>query len=69
MNPRIVGRLLVTAAFAAAIVVSDPGGAGNIVAPTSVASGAATGSNAIIIGDASGTVQDLRVLARQHHGH
>jgi hypothetical protein len=55
MNPRNVGQLVVTAAFAAAIVVSDPGGAGDIVAPTAVAGGAAVaGSHAIIIGDPGG---------------
>ena len=55
MNPRTICRLVVAAAFAAAIVVSDPGGAGNVAAPTAVADGAAgDGSNAIIIGDPGG---------------
>lgn len=55
MNPRDIGRLVVTAAFAAAIVVSDPAGAGDIVAPPAVAGGTAVaGSNAIIIGDPGG---------------
>jgi hypothetical protein len=56
MDSRIVCRLVVAAAFAAAaIVVSDPGGPGNVAAPTAVADGTAgAGSNAIIIGDPGG---------------
>lgn len=57
MNPRSIGRLVVAAAFAAAIVVSDPGGAGN-VAPVAVADRAAqAGANAIIITDPPGNGQ------------
>ncbi len=55
MNQRAIGRLAVAAAFAAAIVVSDPGGAGDVAAPIAVADGAAgAASNAIIIGDPGG---------------
>jgi hypothetical protein len=55
MNSRTIGRLVVAAAVAAAIVVSDPGGAGDVAAPIAVADGAVgAGSHAIIIGDPGG---------------
>ena len=55
MNLRVIGRLVVAAAFAAAIVACGPGDAGNVAGPSAVADGAAAaGSNAIIIGDPGG---------------
>jgi hypothetical protein len=55
MNLRVIGRLVVATAFAAAIVVGDPGDAGNVAIPIAVADGAAgAGSNAIIVGDPGG---------------
>jgi hypothetical protein len=61
MNSRTIGRLVVAAAVAAAIVVSDPGGAGNVAAPIAVAEGAVgAGSHAIVVGDPGGTVRGPR---------